>query len=412
MIGGGRRPVFDRLIDDAVAEIARREPSYLARFEVPAPDWGEAEGCGGEWPGAARSRFAARGVRFAAAAEPGGDPIAQMLAASARDAAAAASGRLPLRPDPLLRGAFADRFRAAYDEEGLAGGLRAFVGRRGERPLLLVTAIGVPIAAWSKFLLDRTHGYRITIVETRHADLFAGGLRAATDLKSDADDIAAALDALGGGPCDVIAWSNGARVAIDLVARNPGLARSLVLLAPTLSGIEELDSVPSPFEEQLTKIFAAVGGNPAAASFFSKALVDSIRVRNWDRSGAPEQRARMLLALPAAEQAPMLIATLANGELLFNFMRRYFADLEFPLRGSLQALDLPLLVVTGDHDTIVSNELTLAALRRFAPGFQHAEITAAGHCIQDLQYRYFRSLLGAFHAGQPFPVAARIKSLS
>ncbi len=401
------RSLFDRLLDDAVAEIIRREPGYLARFELSVPDWNEEERRS-DWIAAAQSRFAARGVRFST--EPGCDPTARMLAESARDAFAAAQGRLPLRPDPLARGAFAERFRARYDERRTAHGVRYFVGHRGERPLLLVTAIGVPLAAWSKLLLDRSHKYRITVVETRHADLFAGGLRDATDPESDADDIARVIDSEGGGPLDVLGWSNGARVAIDLVARHPEIARSLVLLAPTLSGVEELAPVPSPFEEQLTKIFAAVGSNPAAANFFSKALVDSIRVRNWDRSGAPDRRARMLLALPAAEQAPMLVATLANGELLFNFMRRYFADLEFPLRDSLCALQVPLFVMTGDHDTIVSNELTLSALRRFAPHFVHAEITGAGHCVQDLQYRYFRWLLGSFHAGGARAAAAvRVK---
>ena len=415
--------LFDSLVDDAIGEAARREPSYLGRFALSPFDLEEqARRYGGHplfggWPkpriaaclSDARSRLIDRGVRFSDGV-PGRDPVAAMLLDSAMDAFAAEAGRLPLRPEPADDAAFVERFAESYDARATPDGVRYFTGRRGERPVLLVSAIGVPIAAWSKLLLDPSHGLRITVVETRHADLFAGGLRGATGPGGDARDIAAALAHAGGAPTDVLAWSNGARVAIDLVAARPAAARSLVLLAPTLSGVEGVAPIASPFEEQLTQIFAAVGSNPAAAAFFSKALGDSIRARSWDGRVAPAQRARMLLALPAAEQAPMLIATLANGELLFNFMQRYFADLEYPLRDRLRSLRLPLLAVTGDHDTIVANELTLAALRRFAPGFVHARVNGAGHCIQDLQYRYFRWLLQCFYgAGRPIAAAARVE---
>ena len=413
--------LFANLIDDAIGEVARREPTYLGRFELPFPDPDEQAQRYADrplfagWPTAriaaclrdAKSRL--RGVMFSESV-PGADPVAAMLLDSAMDAFAAAEGGLPLRPEPTDDFVFVERFRDLYEERATPKGIRYFTGRRGDRPLLLVTAIGVPIAAWAKLLLDTSHGFRITMVETRHADLFAGGLRGITGPGADAQDIARVLEHEGGAPMDVLAWSNGARVAIDLVSSRPAAARSLVLLAPTLSGVEGLAPIASPFEEQLTQIFAAVGTNPAAANFFSKALSDSIRVRNWDGRGAPAQRARMLLGLPAAEQAPMLIATLANGELLFNFMRRYFADLDYPLRDRLSSLRLPLLVVTGDHDTIVANGLTLAALRQFSPHFTHAEVNGAGHCIQDLQYRYFRWLLECFYGeGRPMISTARVE---
>jgi pimeloyl-ACP methyl ester carboxylesterase len=388
------------LLDDAIDEITRREPAYLDRFELALPE--AAAGTESD----VLAHLNECGVKLSPTV-PATDPVAAMLLASARDGQAAETGRLPIRPEPRCAGDFAQRFHAAYDERRTPNGIRYFAGRAGERRLLLVTAIGVPIAAWAKLLLDPSHGLRITIVETRHADLFAGGLRGPTGPDGDAADIAAALADEAGGPVDVLGWSNGARVAIELAATRSDLVCSLVLLAPTLSGIEDLPAAPSPFEEQLTKIFAAVGTNPAAAAFFSKALTESIRLRSWDdRPAGAAQRARTLLSLPAAEQAPMLIATLANGELLANFMQRYFADLDHPLRRALSSLRLPLLVVTGDHDTIVSNALTLAAMRRDAPHFRHAEVTAAGHCIQDLQYRYFRWLLEFFYGDGRRPTSA------
>jgi pimeloyl-ACP methyl ester carboxylesterase len=249
----------------------------------------------------------------------------------------------------------------------------------------------------------------VIVVETRRADLFEGGLRGDATPESDAADIAGALKEQNASRLDVLSWSNGARVAIDLAASQPAFVRSLVLVAPALSGVEGIPPMPSQFEEELTTIFAAVRKNPVAGSFFSKALRDSIRQRDWDKSSAPGQRARTLLGLPAAGQAPMLIAPLANAALLGHFMGRYAADLVYPMSERIASLKLPMLVVAGEHDTIVNNSYNEAVLACFAPHAVRVAINGAGHCIQDLEYRYLRLLLEEFLADARAPrPAARV----
>lgn len=418
------KPLFFSLLDDAIGEVLRREPTYFSRFELAAldpalqtqayhthplfEDYSKAKIS--ECLEIGKAYFIRNGLKYSKDIGKR-DAVSAMLFDSVMDAFAAEQGRLLIRPEPFNDSRFVQRFKASYDQHMASNGLRYFISRQGHRPLLLITAVGVPIAAWSKLLLDGSHEFRIIVVETRYSDIYSGGLRGNTHLRTDAEDIAAVLEGEQIDSVDVIAWSNGARVAIELAFSWATLVRSLILLGPTLCGIEGITPIYSEFEEQITRIFAAVGKNPVAANFFSRALTESIRVRNWDSCGAdPDRRARMLLSLPAREHAPMLIAPLANGDLLFNFMERFAADLRHQIRDRLSSLKLPLLVVTGDHDHIVSNSFTHAVLSRFVPHFIHVNVKGAGHCTQDLQYRYFRSLIKCFTNGDwPAISTARIE---
>jgi pimeloyl-ACP methyl ester carboxylesterase len=415
---------FFSLLDNAAGEVLRREPTYFSRFELALPDLDLQAQTYHTYPlfkdysqtriaeclRIGKAYLARSGLKYSKdISKP--DPVSAMLFDSVMDAFAAEQDRLSIRPEPSNDGSFVQRFTASYDQHIASNGLRYFIGRQGQRPLLLITAVGVPIAVWSKLLLDGSHGFRIIVVETRHSDIFSGGLRGDTDLRTDAEDTAAVVEGERVDPVDVLAWSNGARVAIDLAFSRATFVRSLILLGPTLCGVEGMTPIYSEFEEQITRIFAAVGKNSVAGNFFSKALTESIRIRNWDSCGADsDRRARMLLSLPAREHAPMLIAPLANGDLLFNFMERFAADLRYQIRDRLSSLKLPLLVITGDHDHIVSNSFTHAALSRFVPHFIRVNIKGAGHCTQDLQYRYFLSLMKYFIEGNcPAIPTARVE---
>jgi hypothetical protein len=66
------------------------------------------------------------------------------------------------------------------------------------------------------------------------------------------------------------------------------------------------------------------------------------------------------------------------------------------------------MLVTGDDDSQVSNEFTVAALtsRSWKDNLIHVAISGAGHYVHYLQYPYFISLLRQFLLEQRPPMAA------
>lgn len=63
------------------------------------------------------------------------------------------------------------------------------------------------------------------------------------DLESLADDSAAIIEHIGGGPCHVVGFSMGSFIAMRVAARRPELVRSLVLIGPSADA-EERGNMP------------------------------------------------------------------------------------------------------------------------------------------------------------------------
>ena len=398
---------FSQLIDDAVEEIRRREPAYFTRFPIALPppavcvarylphplfqgaSPGELEAA--LTKGVARCR--SRGVRFTDAGG-GGDPVAGILLDSIMDAFAAEQGRVPLRPAPRPEQEVEHTLTEAYDEGQTGDGRRYFVGRQGDRPLLLINALGIPLSMWSKLLADRSHRFRIVVAESRCGEIVRGGMRSDADLMQHAADLADVLDRASIDQVEVLAWCNGGRVAIDLASRCRGRVRSLVLLSTTLRGVQGVAPAASPFEDNLQQLFKSVATDPRLAGSLCKMLGRLAKWPDWDTvAGDPVGRAVALFRLPAKEQATALLTPMSSGEFLLNYGRRTAADEAYPIHEAISALDVPLLVITGDHDGTVSNALILSALRAWGGKAMHASIGGAGHYVNDLQYPYLRWLL-------------------
>ena len=88
---------------------------------------------------------------------------------------------------------------------------------------------------------------------------------------------------------------------------------------------------------------------------------------------------------------------------LLNYAKRTAADEAYPMANTLQKLaatGIPVLLITGNDDTMVSNPATCTALRNAGMAFIHAAISGTGHYAQDLQYPYFLWLLKSFTQDQ------------
>ena len=378
--------VGEALLDEAVAEISLRDPTFLERHGVSLAGVDERLSHG----------LARRGVRIDG---DGAQPlVARLLADSALDAEAADEGRLPLQPAPRqpldLEGAY---------ERRSIGEVDYLVRRTGSRWLVLVNAVGVPLALWSRLLADAEHDYRVLVIEPGGSRLVEGGMHAQIGLEPDVERIRQVLDAEGVDRFAVVGWCSGGRTAVELAAREGARLDRLVLASASFRGADGTGGRPTQFEEDVAAVFGSVRRNPASAAFLSDMLVKSQGV-------APSvDDAALLFRLPDRSRAPLLTAPFANAEALRCYAFRLASDWDHALADALARITAPVLAVTGAHDHILDNAVTLSVLRASIPDAAAVEIAGAGHYVHDLQYPYFLMLLDAFLAGRPAPTAARVR---
>jgi pimeloyl-ACP methyl ester carboxylesterase len=414
--------LFNQLIDDALGEIARREPSYFERFSLTFPTpaarveiyrnqpafqaFSPAEIASGIEAGL--EYVAEQGVDVRTGDED--DPVALLMLDSIMDAFAADRQALPLRPNTQPPRSLDRILREDHEERRTPEGGRYFIRKTGNRPLVLISACGIPLGIWSNFLGDRSHEFKTIVVESRTADALLGGMKNCVDLSVDSADIIAVLDCEHVGKIDALAWCSGGRIAINIADRYADRLGSLTLLSPTLHGMAGMAPQPSPFEDTMCEIFEALTERPQQAEYFAGTFRDQSQVVNWDIvGGKPSRRAAALFGLAATEHSKAMLTPMLRPDSLVNYGRRVAFDESYAANEALSRLALPVLVLTGDHDTIVNTAFSCAALRTWGPPMVHASVKGGGHYLQDLQYTYFLSILSEFLAARQPRTSARVE---
>lgn len=418
---------FHQLLDEALSEITRRDADFISKFPLTLPQVGTiTESSHNEMATAAfdpsvldsiRSRassyFVEKGA-LVAERSGGSDPVSVLLFSTAVDAYSSEIGSLALLPGPKHDASIAEIIKADYDVRVTPGGRRYLVRRHGRQPLLIVSALGVPLHVWSRLLSDRSHDLKVIVPENRCGDLLSGGMTSDARLDQHADDLGEVLADLDMNDVNVLGWCNGGRIAIELALRQRSRVRSLTLLSITLRGATDGVGEPSKFEENLQLLFTKVLKNNGLAAMMARTLPILVARPDWNKlTDNASDRADALFRLPAREHAELPLVPMSSGEFFLNYARRTAADESFPIGRSLAQLaesNLPVLVLTGDHDNIVSNAWTLSILTAGVGAFVHADIAGAGHYAQTLQYPYFIwMLLNFIETGQVPATACRVR---
>jgi pimeloyl-ACP methyl ester carboxylesterase len=415
---------FYGLVDEMLSEVHRREPDYLSRFPIGIPeDLSEiAERYArhpflATHPAAAIEQVIADGLAHVARSSPTAtraaagedDPLTGWLCDGIVDAFRADQGDVALEPCPPPEKPVAEIFADGYSERRTPAGARYFLRKGGGRPLLVISATGTPPEIWRRFLADTSHGFRIIVPERQGGDLFTGGLQRHVDLSTETEALAPILDAEAIERADLLAWCNGARLAIDLAGRRPDRISAVVLLTPMLKGIRGVEPNPSPFERDLQPLLDAAARQAAIAPFLAKTIAQQAQSPDWSRLKDAAARMETLFGRPAKDIAANLLTPMAEGESLINVARRVASDEAYPIHEILPALKTPMLVIMGTNDQVVSNAHTSAVMRMTAGRVTTAFLTGGGHYIQDLQYPYFRLLLTEYlERDRPPPGMARL----
>ena len=328
------------------------------------------------------------------------EPASGIIFASILDAIAAENEMLPMRAASTTRHSTEQILADGYDERQTATGKKYVIRRRGEQPLVLVNALGIPLKIWNRLLADPSDQFRIIVVENRCGDLFSGGMNSDVPLMQHAEDIAEVFASEHLDGVHILGWCNGGRIAIELANRCRSNVRSLTLLSPTLRSAGQKSQPGSLFEDRLEQIFTTVKKTPALAAPLVNMISRFSQPPDWDALASDASaRAKALFALPALEIASAFLIPMSTPFFLLNYAKRTAADEAYPTKETVHSLaqsDLPALLITGSHDSMVSNRETCAVLESAGLNGIHVEVSGAGHYIQDLQYPYLSWLLKSF----------------
>lgn len=403
-------PIFFQLLDNTMAEVCRREPTYTSSFPITVSYEGMVSAYAqhpltNKLPQGAVEQALDEGLAYIAQswakakhASNGTDPIARFLCDCITDALCADQGLVALQPQNSYSESIGEVLKRDFSERRTLGDVCYYIRNQGTHPLLLINATGTSIAIWKQFLADSTHDFKIILPRRRGSDLFRGGLQQHVRIEADSSDLASILDAESLERADILAWCNGARVAIDLGNRRPHQISSMVLLAPMLKGIQGVAPSPSHFERDLQPLLDSVCKEPSLAPFFSKEILKQPTSPDWSRwVNAPANRAQALFALPAKEHADAMMAMLTEPQSLINIARRVASDESYPMDHALGKLQTRTMVIMGSDDSIVSNRVVSSAMKQLCHNsILKIAVEGSGHYIQDLQYHYFRWLLTEF----------------
>ncbi len=243
-------------------------------------------------------------------------------------------------------------------------------------PLLLLHGFTGSISEWAELIPALTPLRTVIAV-----DLIGHGRSPApTDparytMERAVADLLALLDALGHERVEVLGYSMGGRVALQLAAAAPARVRGLILESAS-PGIADA-------AERAARVAADEG---LAARIEQQGL--AWFVDHWASIPLFASQA----ALPAEERAALRARRLrATATGYANSLRGMGAGRQTSLWAHLPQLAMPTLIISGEHDAkYVAIGAQMAAVM---PGARQAVVPGAGHTVHLEQPRAFRDLV-------------------
>ncbi|NUW60704.1 alpha/beta hydrolase [Cronobacter muytjensii] len=333
-------------------------------------------------------------------------PLFTLLLDGLADALLADAGLNTLKPAPDVASlSLPHALETLFERHETARGA-VYISKQQGTPLVVIGALGIPLQAWQR-LVAEPQGWRLVLPELPCGTLLEGGMRSEADVHEYADILTEQLAALTlpARPW-LLGWCNGGRIALELARRLRERVEGLFLLCPTLRDA----SAPqdgSAYENKLQQLFSLVLGNPkmapSVAVMASKLLAapDTSRLHGADYLSA-------LRGLPRRSMAGALSVPMQDAGALLNYARRTAKDEAFARGRDYHHLPMPVYLIQGADDPVVSNTQARRWLRERLTTFDTFQITGAGHVPQDLQFPWLMALLNHARQGQRSSLPRRV----
>ncbi|EOC1309330.1 alpha/beta hydrolase [Cronobacter dublinensis] len=333
-------------------------------------------------------------------------PLFTLLLDGLADALLAQAGITTLKPAPDVAGiSLPHALETTFERHETPRGA-VYVSKQQGTPLVVIGALGIPLQAWQR-LVAQPQSWRLILPELPCGTLLEGGMRSEADVHEYADILTEQLAALTlpARPW-LLGWCNGGRIALELARRLRERVEGLFLLCPTLRDASAPEE-GSAYENKLQQLFSLVLGNqkmaPSVAVMASKLLAapDTSRLHGADYLAA-------LRGLPRRSMAGALSVPMQDAGALLNYARRTAKDEAFAHGRDYHHLPMPVYLIQGADDPVVSNAQAQRWLRERLTAFDTYQITGAGHVPQDLQFPWLMALLNHARQGQRSPLPRRV----
>jgi pimeloyl-ACP methyl ester carboxylesterase len=246
---------------------------------------------------------------------------------------------------PAETGAFAD-----------VNGTRLFYEIRGEgEPLVLISGANMDSGLWDEQMESLAEGFRVLRYDPRGI----GKSAVPQTPFAHYEDLHALLQFLGIERANILGFSFGAGVALDLAVAYPENVRSLILVSPGLSS----------WKDELAPVLAEVAG---VASQEGKAKAIEILLSDPSMPPAEEEGARSKMR-EILDRTPQLF----DSEFAYI---RFMEPLDPPAEDRLSEISVPTLLVVGERDHASIHE-NVDRLQENIAGAKKVLIMGVGHMI-------------------------------
>lgn len=239
-------------------------------------------------------------------------------------------------------------------------------GAPGHEPVVLIGAFGLPVEFWAPLARRLESSFRILAWESRGLPNAAAAFEPSrTGPGAQAEDLCALLDARGVFQTDVIAWCNGAMVALEFARMYPERVRRLVLVNGGFA-------VDPPCGATDYERFLHGLTRSAAQSREMAQLMSELLVRNDARTEPPREPARSVYLQHLAK------LPYRSGEALFRYSNAIRAFVGAKISDVSLPVDTDVLLITGGRDTMVHPDEAAFIARRI-PNARVVDISDADH---------------------------------
>jgi pimeloyl-ACP methyl ester carboxylesterase len=220
-------------------------------------------------------------------------------------------------------------------------------------PVVLVHGSNLDSRTWGPVREVLRSTYRVVELDLR----YHGQTRDGSGPFSFVGDVIEVLDVLGIPRAWVVGHSLGATIAVDLALDAPGRVAGLALLGPAISGLP-----PTRQPEGFGPVIAAV------------------RARDMEAAAAAIARTPVMSLMADTMQAALVRVVLRDNVRLFLADPGRVRPPASPANGRLQALDVPVLVITGSRDPTEADR-SAGALEAAAPRVRRVTLPGCGHLM-------------------------------
>ena len=259
-----------------------------------------------------------------------------------------------------------------------------YCGGDGDRALVIINAYGQSLSFWDWVVDHFLASARIIVWQARGttSGSGSGGLNLHYPVSVHVQDLGEILRNEGIESCDILGWCTGPKLSLEFYRAQPGKVRSMVFLTGAFKGHKGMESLSTQYETYMEPLCRLVAARPEMAGSLIEKLKSVLLGQSGKGPGDEQDESRRnidnILGLVNKNLKPLVIEPFLTEQSVISYARQLIDFWEHDVSGILGAVDVPVLVIAGQHDNIASPEIS-RAVARLIPQATFLEILGGSH---------------------------------